>query len=74
MTDKHPKRPRDPNQLAKLVADIATGNVEERSPTPAASKASRAGKFGGPARAAALSAEQRSEIARTASSTRWKKS
>jgi hypothetical protein len=25
MTDKHPKRPRDPNQLAKSIIDIATG-------------------------------------------------
>lgn len=24
----HPKRPRDPNQLAKSIIDIATGNVE----------------------------------------------
>ena len=25
----NPKRPRDPNQLAKLIADIATGEVTE---------------------------------------------
>jgi len=24
-----PKRPRDPNQLAKLVVDIATGEIED---------------------------------------------
>jgi hypothetical protein len=24
---KHPKRPRDPNQLAKLIVDIATGEA-----------------------------------------------
>lgn len=29
MADKKPKRPRDPNQLAKLVVDIATGEVKE---------------------------------------------
>ena len=28
------KRPRDPNQLAKLLADIAFGQVEDREPTP----------------------------------------
>ena len=28
------KRPRDPNQLAKLIVDIATGQVEDREPTP----------------------------------------
>jgi hypothetical protein len=31
---KHPKRPRDPVQLAKLIVDIATGKVEDREPTP----------------------------------------
>ena len=30
----HRKRPRDPAQLAKLVVDIATGEVEDRPPTP----------------------------------------
>jgi len=35
MTDqKHPKRPRDPAQLAKLIVDIATGEVEDRKPMP----------------------------------------
>lgn len=35
-----PKRPRDPNQLAKLIVDIATGDVEDkvsqskRNPSP----------------------------------------
>ena len=24
---QHPKRPRDPNQLAKLIVDLATGNA-----------------------------------------------
>jgi hypothetical protein len=28
------KRPRDPNQLGKLIIDIATGHVEDRPPTP----------------------------------------
>ncbi len=31
---KHPKRPRDPAQLAKLIVDIATGEVDDRDPTP----------------------------------------
>jgi hypothetical protein len=31
--DKHPKRPRDPNQLAKSIIDIATGETEERVPS-----------------------------------------
>jgi hypothetical protein len=30
----HPKRPRDPNQLAKSIVDIATGQKPDRNPTP----------------------------------------
>ena len=30
---KGQKRPRDANQLAKLIVDIATGQVEDREPT-----------------------------------------
>ena len=29
----HPKRPRDPNQLAKSIIDIATGQKPDRHPT-----------------------------------------
>jgi hypothetical protein len=29
---KHPKRPRDPAQLAKLIVDIATGEVTDDRP------------------------------------------
>jgi hypothetical protein len=68
---KYPKRPRDFNQAAKLVVDIASGEVEEsRSKAPNRAKG---GLKGGKARAAALTPEQRSEIARAASSARWKK-
>jgi hypothetical protein len=28
------KRPRDANQLARSIVDIATGEVEDRAPTP----------------------------------------
>ncbi len=31
---KPPKRPRDPAQLAKLMIDTASGEVEDRHPTP----------------------------------------
>ena len=34
MTRKRPKRPRDANILAKRIVDIATGEVEDREPTP----------------------------------------
>jgi len=30
----HPKRPTDPNQLAKSIIDIATGEKPDRDPTP----------------------------------------
>jgi hypothetical protein len=31
---KTPKRPRDPNQWAKRMVDIATGEASDRKPTP----------------------------------------
>lgn len=68
MTDR-PKRPRDANQLAKSIVDLATGEAEEDAPADR-SKA-RAGSLGGAARASRLSAEQRSAIARKAASRRW---
>ena len=52
---KPPKRPRDPNQLAKLIVDIATGEEETMPPTgkdPAAVALGRKGGLkGGDARA-----------------------
>jgi len=77
-----PKRPRDPNQLAKSIIDIATGQKPDRDPTPeervksaeAVARGKAGGAKGGPARAASLTAEQRAEIARVAAQTRWKKS
>lgn len=74
MTAKTPKRPRDPNQLAKLIVDLATGAASEPRETAFTKRASRAGVAGGPARAKALTPEQRSDIARIAASARWKKS
>jgi len=34
MAEKHPKRPRDQNQLAKSIIDLATGQKPDRDPTP----------------------------------------
>ena len=76
MTDKasRKKRPRDMNQLAKLIVEIGTGQVEDREPTPeeqgkdpaAVSLGKRGGLKGGKARAASMPPERRSEIAREA--------
>jgi hypothetical protein len=66
---KHPKRPRDPNQLAKLNVDLASGQQTEDKPTPPtlAQKFARSGgKIGGIARARSLFPEQRQEIAKKA--------
>ena len=71
MSDK-PKRPRDANQLAKSIVDIATGQAEEEEPK--AKGQQLGGKKGGTARAKSLSAAERSEIARIAAAARWKKS
>lgn len=70
---KQPKRPRDPNQLAKLVVDIATGDEASAKVSPTIERAKKAGQKGGPARAKALTPEQRSEIAAIAAQARWKK-
>lgn len=74
------RRPTDPNQLAKMIIDQATGQVptEEQPPIPEKNPAAVAlgrlgGKKGGPARAQKLTAEERSEIAKKAASSRWKK-
>jgi hypothetical protein len=71
------KRPRDTNQLGKLMVDILTGQVEDRERTPEERgvdpSASAMGKKGGPARAASMTPERRREIAQRAAETRWGK-
>jgi hypothetical protein len=75
VTAKRLKRPRDPIQLGKLIVDIATGQVQDEQGLDARGKAAiERGRRGGPARARALTPEQRSEIARAAAQARWKKS
>jgi hypothetical protein len=72
-----PKRPRDPNQLAKLIADIATGQTppttDDGRDLAAVLLGRRGGLKGGPARAQRLSADRRSEIAAKAAKERWAK-
>ena len=75
MAETRRKRPRDPVQLAKLIGDIATGQVEDKiKESKTTVRARKGGKKGGKARARVLTPEQRSEIARVAASARWKKS
>ena len=74
---KRSPMPRDPNQRAKAVVDFATG---QRSPEPVREKDPAAiarghlgGIIGGKARAAKMTAEQRSESARRAAKARWER-
>lgn len=74
---KRPKRPRDTAQLAKFVVDVATGQIEDREPTPEEQGKDAAavflGRLGGKARAEKVSPERRIQIARVAAKKRWKK-
>ena len=70
------KRPADPNQRAKLIVDIATGEIEDKpadeGKNPAAVALGRlGGQRGGKARAEKLSAKRRSQIAKKAANARW---
>lgn len=80
MAKKKPQNlPRDPMQRAKAIADLATGETETNKPkdagkNPAAVSLGHLGGIkGGKARAAKLTKEQRSEIARKAAQARWNK-
>ena len=64
-----PKRPRDTNQLAKMVVDIATGQIEGRPPEPAgraigghARPRNQSGELAAKANAARWSGEAKSEL------------
>lgn len=67
----HPKRPRDINQLAKLIVDLSTGEAEEAPVTPAAEAGRKGGLKGGAARAKVLTAKRRQAIAKKAAKARW---
>lgn len=73
-----PKKPRDTNQLAKMVVDIAIGECADSDiksvKNPAAVELGRLGGLkGGKARAEKLTKERRSEIAKKAARKRWEK-
>ena len=71
----HRKRPRDPNQLGKLIIDIATGQVEDRPPTPEEQGKDPAavalGRKGGLKGGKALTKAQRVKSAKKAAASRW---
>ena len=69
----------DLNQLAKRILDEATGEAPKTAPPPVKNAAAVAlgklgGKKGGAARAAKLSKEEMSAIAKKAAAVRWAKS
>lgn len=68
------KKPRDLNQLAAFIVKQTTDPEPEQPDTrnPAAVALSKLGASkGGKARAASMSAKQRSEIAKKAAKSRW---
>jgi hypothetical protein len=71
----HRKRPRDPAQLAKFIVDVATGQVDDRPPTPEEQgkdpAAAALGRKGGQARAASMTKEERRRAAKKAAKNRW---
>ena len=73
MPDRKP--PRDPNELAKYILDVTTGEAEKIEPpkkNPHAQALSKLGASkGGKARAQKLSAKKRSQIAKKAAKARW---
>jgi hypothetical protein len=79
MPENRIKRPRDPAQLAKLMIDIASGEIEDREPAPeeegknpaAVALGRRGGLKGGKVTASKLTPEQRSSSARKAAVARW---
>jgi hypothetical protein len=80
MPSRSSKRPTDANQLAKLIVDLATGEIVEEvsqhdsGKNPAAVALGRlGGKKGGRARANSLTPDQRTAIARRAALARWHK-
>jgi hypothetical protein len=78
MTHARKPRPRDPAQLAKLIVDIATGEVtdepDDTGKNPAAVALGRLGGLkGGRARAERMTKQERSAIARAAAQARWAK-
>lgn len=80
-SSKRLKRPSDPIQLAKLIGDIATGQVQDKlAEAPTSDEIRRVmsalgrtgGLKGGNVRAKKLSKKRRVEIAKKAAAARWR--
>lgn len=69
------KKQKDPSEIARNILDTVVPDAEPpKEKNPAAVALGRLGGLkGGKARAAKLTAEQKSEIARKAAETRWAK-
>lgn len=71
MLEQMPKRPRDTNQLAKMIVDLSTGDETEKLESVKAQSGRKGGLKGGKARSEALTPKRRSEIAKKAAKARW---
>ena len=73
MLEQMPNRPRDINQLAKMIVDLTTGDETEAELSVKAKAGRLGGLRGGIARKEALTPERRKEIAVAAAKARWDK-
>lgn len=77
MTTDKPRRPRDINQLAKMLVDETTGEAPKPEPKPdtrdpaAVALGAKGASKGGKARASKLTPDERAEIAKKAAARRW---
>ncbi len=73
---KHPRRPGDFAQRAKLIVDMATGNAprdpEPQPDSPVIDARRKGGRKGGKARAKQLGPKKRRAIAKKAALARWR--
>lgn len=78
MPERSSTTPKDINQLAKFIVDSATDEelaaraISEGKDPAAVILGRRGGLKGGKARAASLSAKERSKIAKRAAQSRWR--
>jgi len=70
---KRSRMPTDPSRLAKTIIDIATGQAfaQDMKDPAAVALGRKGGLKGGKARAAKMTAKQRSEAAKKAAQARW---